>query len=57
MASDGQEHEANGGMIHLSINFEAAGEIDTVFQRFVSEGANVLPCHFRIRSGVHGLEC
>jgi PhnB protein len=40
MASDGQEHEANGGMIHLSINFEAAGEIDTVFN-VLCEGANI----------------
>jgi PhnB protein len=40
MASDGQENEAVGGMVHLSINFEDAGEIDTVFGA-LSEGARI----------------
>jgi PhnB protein len=40
MASDGQENEALGGMVHLSINFEEAHEIETVFNA-LSEGARV----------------
>ena len=40
MASDGNESAAAGGMVHLSLNFEQAGEIDTVFTA-LSEGATV----------------
>lgn len=40
MASDGDQSEAIAGMVHLSINFEQDGEIDTVFNN-LSEGASI----------------
>ena len=40
MASDGNEAEAVGGMVHLSLNFDDAQQIAKVFEA-LSEGARV----------------
>ena len=40
MASDGNKSGVEGGMVHLSVNFDQDGEIDTVFNALI-EGATV----------------
>ena len=40
MASDGDGKDAVGGMVHLSLNFTADGEIDKVFNA-LGEGAKI----------------
>jgi PhnB protein len=40
MASDGDQNEAVGGMVHLSLNFDNAEELEKVFAA-LSEGARV----------------
>lgn len=43
MASDGGNESAPGGMVHLSLNFEEGGQIDTVFNALGEGGKVTMP--------------